>query len=381
MNTAGPSDGALAGITVIELTHAIAGPQCGQILADHGAHVIKVEPPAGDFSRGARPIVDGDSVYFACHNRGKRSVVLDLKDEADRLSFDKLLSSADVLLTNYSADVPARLGFGFDQLSTRFPRLVVAHITGFGITSADRAVRAYDGIVQSMSGIPASTGSPGTAPVLASAFVADHIAAYHAALGIMFALRERDRTGEGSLVDISMLDAYASTSAHFLQASVSGQEPVPVGNRVATAFSSTFAARDGDVYLAPIGAGKWATFCGLLEIDDPQLTDYQQMLGYAREPAYDAVAEWCRERDRDDIVALMQQYGIPCGPVLTSRDYAMRALREERLLRVSAPDGPSYWTPGPVGNVGLTSDPRRAVVPPLGGDTEHLLERPSATGR
>ena len=365
------SDGALTGITVIELTHAIAGPHCGQILADHGAHVIKVEPPTGDFTRASRPIVRDDSVYFACHNRGKRSVTLDLKSPEDRESLDGLLARADVLLTNYSAAVPAKLGFGYEQVHARYPQLVFAHITGFGMSSNDRDVRAYDGIIQSMSGIPASTGTAETGPVLTSAFVADHVAAYHASLGILLALRDRERTGEGSFIDVSMLDAYASTSAHFLEASLSGQAPLPLGNQVATAFSNTFEAADGTVYLAPLGQQKWERFCTIIGREDWAAgLEYQQMLATIRDEAERVVSAWCQDRRRDDIVSVMQQNAIPCGPVLTSADYARRAVDSRSARQVTAPTGVTYWVPGPVSSAGLTSDPRQNQIPRLGQDNE-----------
>ena len=367
--------GALAGIRVLELTHAIAGPHCGQILADRGADVIKVEPPGGDFSRSARPIRNGESIYFSCHNRGKRSVVLDLKSGDARADFDRLIAQSDIILTNYAADVPARLGWDYDQLKDRFPRLVFVHITGFGRQSEDRAKRAYDGIIQSMSGIPASTGWSDSAPTLTSAFVADHIASYSAALGAMFALRERDRTGRGGLVDISMLDSYAASSAHFIERALSGDEPRPSGNRVATAFGNTFRTLDGAVYLAPLGTEKWRVFCGLIGRAD-WVTDmpYQTMVDHRRDEAEDYVAMWCATRSTQQIVDLMNDRGLPCGPVLTSRQYAERAIASGVAVDVTSPDGQTFVVPGPFGgDVGLARHDRSRAVPAVGADGDQVL--------
>jgi crotonobetainyl-CoA:carnitine CoA-transferase CaiB-like acyl-CoA transferase len=143
---------ALNGIRVLELGQAIAAPHCAQILGDQGAEVIRIEPPGGDRTRGALPVVDGDSVYFAAHNRGKRSIILDLKEPRGKEAFLRLADASDVVVTNYSAGVPDRLGIGYAALSQRNPRLVFVHITGFGTEGAAREHGAYDGIIQAMSG-------------------------------------------------------------------------------------------------------------------------------------------------------------------------------------------------------------------------------------
>ena len=370
-----PSPGALSGIRVLELTHAIAGPHCGQILADRGADVIKIEPPEGDFSRAARPILRGDSIYFSCHNRGKRSIVLDLKSAEDKHVMDTLVAQSDIILTNYSARVPRKLGWDYEQLKDEFPWLIFVHITGFGRTSPDADKRAYDGIIQSMSGIPASTGKPEHAPTLSSAFLADHIASYSAALGAMFALREREQTGHGSLVDISMLDSYAAGSAHFLDAALSGVEPQPSGNRVATAFGNTFRTTDGAVYLAPLGDAKWRLFSELIGRDDwAEDMPYREMVDSRREEAETFVERWCAERSTQQIVSVMEDAGIPCGPVLTSRQYAERAADAGATMTVTAPGGGPVVVPGPIGGTaGLARTARSLAVPGLGEHGDEIL--------
>lgn len=374
--------GALTGIRVLELTHAIAGPHCGQILADRGADVIKIEPPGGDFSREARPILRGDSVYFSCHNRGKRSLVLDLKSDQGKQVMRRLIAQSDIILTNYSANVPRSLGWDYDQLKEEFPWLIFVHITGFGRRSKDGDKRAYDGIIQSMSGIPASTGEPENAPTLSSAFVADHIASYSAALGAVFALRDRERTGQGTLVDISMLDSYASTSAHFLDAALSGDEPQPTGNRVATAFGNTFRTTDGAVYLAPLGDAKWRLFSELIgRADWAEDMPYRDMVDSRRDEAEAYVTQWCAERATAQITALMEDAGIPCGPVLTSRQYAQRASDAGMTVTVTAANGGSVVAPGPIGgDAGLARHARSYLVPAIGQHEDEIL-RDLAEGR
>src|ERR1700729_1726787 len=181
---------ALQGIRVVELGQAIAAPHCAQILGDQGAEVIRVEPPGGDRTRGALPVTGGDRVYFAAHTRGKQV-------------FLKLADGSDVVVTNYSAGVPDRLGIGYAALSQRNERLVFVHITGFRTEGAARDYGAYDGIIQAMSGVPWLSGEPGGPPVFVGAFVADQLAAMQGALGAVLALHRRAATGTGGFVEVS----------------------------------------------------------------------------------------------------------------------------------------------------------------------------------
>lgn len=366
-------DSALGGIRVVELTHAIAGPQCGQILADHGADVVKVEPAAGENSRAARPLVDGESLYFACHNRGKRSVVLDLKSDRGLAALHALVAEADVVVTNYTVDVPTRLGWDYAALSQVNPALVMVHITGFGGSGPDRGLRAYDGIVQAMSGIPELTGPPDGDPVLVGAFVADHLAAYQAALAVLFALQRRARTGEGAFVDVSMLQAYSATLAHEVGEALAGRTRPRVGNRVPTAFANTFAAADGHVYLAPLGEERWVTFSRAL--GRPGWMDYDSAVGPRREEAERVVAAWCAVRTREQVAEVMRACGVPCGPVRTVAEAARGALAAggAPYRQVTSPGGQRFTVPAPVAPVGLTSSPRREVVPALGEHTQEVL--------
>ncbi len=366
----------LDGVRVIELTHAIAGPQCGQILADHGADVIKVEPPTGERARNAYPRRDEESIYFACHNRGKRSVVLDLKDDDDMSRFRQLLAGADVILTNYTVDVPKRLGWDYDSVRRFNPSIVMAHITGFGATGPDRDLRAYDGIVQAMSGIAEASGTAESGPMFAGAWVADHIASYQAALGIMFALYRRKLTGEGEFVDIAMLESYAATSAHAIEASLMGEPVRPMGNKLETSYADTFTATDGAIFLAPLGQETWERFC--VAIGEPNWVDeipYEVAVFERREETAKVVATWCERRTRAEIADAMAKHRIPCGPVQSSKEYAEHALKigSRAVVEVTAPSGQQFKVPGPIAAVGLSQSTRRWQVPGLGEHTDEVL--------
>src|SRR5262252_4824829 len=153
--------GALGGVRVLEFGHAISAPHCCQLLADHGADVVKVEPPTGDTSRLALPVCDSTSLYFAAHNRGKRSVAIDLKQEAGRRVLERLLRVTDVVVTNYSVRAATRLALTAEELHRINRGIVFVHITGFGNGGSFRDHGAYDGVIQSMSGIPSVTGAAG----------------------------------------------------------------------------------------------------------------------------------------------------------------------------------------------------------------------------
>jgi CoA:oxalate CoA-transferase len=204
MNAKGP----LSGVTVVDLSRVLAGPYCTMVLADLGARVIKVEAPVtGDDSRAYGPFVNGKSAYFMSLNRGKESIALDLKAEADRQVLDAMLEEADVLVENYRVGTMDRLGFGWDVLHERYPRLIYAAVSGFGRTGPYSSRAAYDIIVQAMGGVMSLTGHPESSPVRVGASIGDIVAALFLSTGINAALYHRSLTGEGTLIDMAMLDA------------------------------------------------------------------------------------------------------------------------------------------------------------------------------
>jgi len=367
---------ALDGVRVLELTHAIAGPHTGQILADHGADVIKVEPPGGELARMALPVDGEDSVYFAAQNRGKRSVVLDLKDAEGLALFLRLVEDADVVLTNYSAEVPDRLGWGFETLKAVNPSIIMVHITGFGSASPDRSLLAFDAIIQCMSGIPDITGLPDGDPTLVGTFVADHLTAYRATMSILMALRVREADPQAQLVDVDMLSTYMRLLAHDVHESLEGRPYRREGNRAPVSIGNTFRTMDGFVHLAPVGDPKWAAFCREIGRDDwAGSLSYEDAVLVARDEVDEFVAAWCRTRTNDDILARMARLSIPAGPVRELAE-AVRRLDErgdDSVVRVTSPTGRPVAAPGPMTSVGLSSSERRLRVPAIGEHTDEVL--------
>lgn len=342
---------ALDGVRVVEIAHYIAGPQCCQVLADHGADVVKIEPRLGENSRRSGPVHEGDSLYFPAHNRGKRSIALDLTAEEGREALHRLLSEADVLVTNYSAGVPEKLGFGFDEVHAINPRTVVVHISGFGLTGPKSSWVAYDGMVQSMSGLADMTGEPDGPPVVPGPFVADNVVALQGVIAVLLGLSARERTGEGQLVDLGMLDSMMPILGQLVTAAAEGLPTTRFGSGLPTAFSGLHPTADGWVYLAPMTPKMWRAFSGLL--GHPEWADEEEAeTGWRmrhRAELDGVIAGWTSSRLTSEIVAVMQDAEVVSGPVrsvaqaLDEDDCPERRLTHEvelasgRVLRVPAP--------------------------------------------
>ncbi len=255
----------LENLRVIDLTRALAGPFCTMLLADLGARVIKVETPdGGDDTRGwGPPFLASESVYFLTVNRNKESFTLNLKDARGRALLLQLLANADVLVENFRPGVMERLELGYPQLRERFPRLVYAAISGFGQDGPGRERVGYDLIVQGMGGVMGITGEEGSAPVKVGVAVADIGAGMYAALGILAALRVRDQTGQGQLVDTALLDGLISwltfgAGIYF----ATGVNPERLGSAHPTIVPyQAFRTTDGYLNVAVGSEAIWRRFC------------------------------------------------------------------------------------------------------------------------
>ena len=222
---------ALDGVRVLELTNFMAGPFCAMMLADLGADVVKIEPPGGDSTRQMVGAVGSESPAFNAVNRGKRSVLLNLKQPEGRLAFERLARDADILIENYRPGVMASLGFGYDTLAAVNPGLIYASISGYGQTGPDRTKGGFDLIAQGVSGIMSITGEAGRPPVKAGIPLTDLGAGLFALSGILAALRHRDRTGRGQYIDTSLVEAGVALSVWEATEYFSGQGvPAPRGS-------------------------------------------------------------------------------------------------------------------------------------------------------
>jgi CoA:oxalate CoA-transferase len=316
-----PAAGPLSGILIVDLTRVLAGPFCTMLLADLGARVIKVETPGtGDDARGIGPFVDGSSAYFLSLNRGKESLALDLKSAEDRVHFERLLARADVLAENFRPGVMQRLGYGWEALEPRFPRLVLASISGFGQTGPYAQRPAYDVIAQAMGGVMSLTGHPGSGPTRVGTSTGDITAGLFAAVGILAALNARQQSGRGSQVDVSMLDAQVATLENaIVRYLASGEVPGPIGTRhPSIAPFQALATADGFIVLAAGNDALFARLCRVLE--RPELAQAPEFASNElRTRSADALEKKLEEalaaHDSAFWLEKLAAAGIPCGPV------------------------------------------------------------------
>ena len=315
---------ALDGLRVLDLTQVMAGPFCSMLLCDMGADVIKVEPPAGDSTRRMPGAVGSDSPSFNAVNRGKRGIVVDLKQPAGRDAVRRLAAVSDVLVENYRPGVLEKFGLDYAELSRRYPRLVYASISGYGQTGPSAGKGGFDLVAQGVSGLMSVTGEAGRPPVKAGIPVTDLGAALFAVAGILSALLARARTGRGQLVDTSLVDAGVALSVWEATQYFSGRG-VPERLGSAHRMNAPYQAiRCADGYLT-IGAANDRTFRRLCEAlghpewaDAPEYRDDTHRIRN-REALAARIEAVLAARPRSHWLELLEARGVPCGPI---NDYA-----------------------------------------------------------
>jgi len=366
----------LAGIRVVALEHAVAAPLCTRHLADLGADVVKVERPEGDFARGYDAVVHGESAHFVWLNRGKRSVVLDLKAPGDRRVLDALLARADVLVHNLGPGAVDRLGLGWDQLHPRWPRLVSCGISGYGMSGPYRERKGFDLLVQGESGAIATTGTP-EQPAKIGLPVADISGGMYALAAILAALYERERTGAGRLIEISMLESLAEwTMAAAYHQLYAGAPPQRSGLRHSmVAPYGPYRVADGILCLAVQTEAQWERLCrdvlGRPKLaDDARFrtnplrvrhrTELERLIEQTlSQQPWAAVVERLRAADVP-YGALNDLAGLLAHPQLAARN---------RWFDVDSPSGPVRALAHPMNLEGMPQRP--GAVPALG---EHTAE-------
>lgn len=320
----------LAGVRVLDLTRVLAGPFGTMILADLGAEVVKVErPEGGDDSRHFGPfLASGASAYFASINRGKKSIVLDLREDRDRGTLLRLAAIADVFVENFRPDFLPRLGLGPEQLLAHNPRLVYASASGFGRAGKGNQSRpAYDIVVQALSGLMSITGIDRASPVRVGTSISDIVTGMYLAIGVLAALHERERTGRGTVLDLAMLDCTVSVLENAISRyQVTGQVPEPLGTRhpSITPFQA-FRAADGWIVIAAGNDALWRRLCGVLEADD--LADDDKLatneLRTRHQPYVEAqLTRILGTRTTADWLDKLGTAGIPSAPIRTIAEVA-----------------------------------------------------------
>lgn len=315
--------GPLEGVRVLDLSRVLAGPFAAMRLADLGADVVKVEPPGGDEARAfGPPDIDGESVYFLSVNRGKRSLVLDLRREEDQGTLRALVRAADVLLSNFRPGVLDRLGLSVPALRALNPRLVICRISGFG---PDDPRPGYDNVIQALSGIPAMTGDPDGPPTRCGASIGDLVGGHNAIQAVLAGLLQRQRTGEGCLLDVSLLDGLLELLVYHGVAAVElDREPARQGEAHPTVHPlRTFATKDGRLAVAVGNDGLFAALVAALgrpelALDprfqgNPARVRHRQALDALLEPLF-------LDRSTAEAEAALRGAGVPCGAVRRVRE-------------------------------------------------------------
>lgn len=340
-----PNTGALAGVTVIDLSRVLGGPYCGQILADHGADVLKIEPPQGDETRTwGPPFENGVASYYMGINRNKRGMRLDLTQAADRDHLLTLLAGADVLLENFKTGTLEKWGLGYDVLKEKFPRLVHCRVSGYGADGPLGGLPGYDAAIQALSGIMSVNGEVGSEPLRVGLPVVDMVTGLNAALGVLMALQERQRSGQGQFVEAALYDCGLSL-LHPHAANWFGDKRVP--NRTGNAHPNIY----------PYDAFPTQTTPIFLAVgNDRQFVQLCQVLGapeLAQAPAFASAGDRSVNRaslrpkliellsalDGESLVEALGEKGVPCAPILDVPQALNHPHTAHRGMTVSMPNG------------------------------------------
>jgi crotonobetainyl-CoA:carnitine CoA-transferase CaiB-like acyl-CoA transferase len=381
---------ALDDITVLDLSHALAGPFASTLLGDYGANIIKIEPLEGEIARAWGPPfyerTDGDgrtsseTAYFVNLNRNKRSVTLDLKQAEGREIFFRLLDTADVVLENLRVGSVARLGIDYARASARQPRIIYCSVSGFGQDGPYRDRAALDLVVQAESGMISITGEPGSHGVRCGVSIADITAGMYAAFGILTALHARERTGTGQFIDVSMLEGQLGILSGMIGAFVADHlVPGPLGTAYGALLPyQTFQTKSRDIAIG-VGSDKlWRTFCPLLGLPEVA-TDSRFATNAARNanrPALIAIVQGAfLTKTYEEWEAILQPAGIPMGAINTIDKVLAhpQVAARNALVECTHPIAGTVTTVAPPIRLSATPGAIRRSAPLLGEHTEEVL--------
>ncbi|MCP9319590.1 CoA transferase [Acetobacter persici] len=371
----------LQGVKVLDLSRVLAGPLCAAMLADLGADVTKIErPDGGDDSRAFGPYLNGESTYFMLLNRGKKSITLDLKKEDGMAIFLKLVKQADVLVENFRPGVTTRLGIDYASLNAINPRLIYVSISGFGQEGPLAQRAAYDHVIQAIGGIMSTTGWPSTGPTRVSDPITDVVSGLYGAWGALAGILQRQISGNGTHIDVAMLDAVISLQVVSLAQLMGGAaSPGLLGNAHAiSAPMDTFPTTDGEIVIAVANDSlftRLAKAIGQPELDqDPRFSSDPQR--HQNQDALKTIlSAWSSTLSMQEAMNMLVTAGVPAAPVNTLADALQSPHVHERGLvkQVEHPvAGPIQIIPQPVRFNGLNPAPELAA-PVLGAHTDTIL--------
>ena len=335
-------DGPLKNLLVVDLTRVLVGPYCTMILSDLGARVIKIEAPEiGDDSRGFGPFIDDYSAYFMSLNRGKESIALNLKNENDKKIFEKILAKADILVENFKPGTLEKWGFGWNEVSKKYPKLIYASASGFGQTGPLKELPAYDMVVQGMGGLMSVTGHPNSEPTRVGTSIGDITAGLFTAIGINAALYDRQKTGKGTFIDVSMLDCQIAILENAIARYLSKNEiPEPMGSRhPSIAPFEAFKTKDSFLIIAAGNDKLFKSLCEVLEIPNIA-TDDMYKTNSLRSQNIDKlkliIENKLQHKNTDEWIKVMENLKIPCGPIFNIKQAVENPQIKERNMIVKS---------------------------------------------
>jgi CoA:oxalate CoA-transferase len=340
--TANFMDGPLKNLLVVDLTRVLVGPYCTMILSDLGARVIKVEAPEiGDDSRKFGPFVQDYSAYFMSLNRGKESIALNLKNEDDKKIFDKILSKADILVENFKPGTLKKWGYGWEEINKKYPKLIYASASGFGQTGPLKELPAYDMVVQGMGGLMSVTGQPNSEPTRVGTSIGDITAGLFTAIGINAALYDRQKTGKGMFIDVSMLDCQIAILENAIARYLSKNEiPEPMGSRhPSIAPFEAFKTKDSYIIIAAGNDKLFEKLCNILGVSKI-FTDEKFNTNSARAKNMGELKiileNKLSAKSTNEWVNQMEIEKIPCGPIYNIKEAVENPQVEARNMIVKA---------------------------------------------
>ena len=382
VESSAPASGPLTGLKVLELGQLIAGPFAAKTLADFGADVVKIETPgAGDPLRKWRLLKDGTSVWWQIQSRNKRSVALDLKDPAAQDIVRRLATDADVLIENFRPGAMEGWGLGPDDLLKLNPRLIMLRISGYGQTGPYRDKPGFGVVAEAMSGLRHLTAEPGRVPVRVGVSIGDTLAALHGVIGILLALQERHRSGQGQVIDVALYEAVFNCMESLLpEYSAFGAVREPAGSALpGIAPSNAYRCSDGGYALiAGNGDSIFRRLMATIGRDDlgrdPALADNAGRV--ARVVEIDAaIGAWAAQRTVDEVLAALDAAAVPAGRIYTVADIAKDPHYQARGMidHVHMDDGTELAVPGITPKLSRTPGGHRRNAPAIGQDTDAVL--------
>ena len=335
-------DGPLKNLLVLDLTRVLVGPYCTMMLSDLGARVIKVEAPeVGDDSRNFGPFVEDYSAYFMSLNRGKESIALNLKNNDDKKIFDKILAKADILVENFKPGTLEKWGYGWKDVCEKYPKLIYASASGFGQTGPLKELPAYDMVVQGMGGLMSVTGQPNSEPTRVGTSIGDITAGLFTTIGINAALYDREKTGKGTFIDVSMLDCQIAILENAIARYLSKNEiPKPMGSRhPSIAPFEAFKTKDSHIIIAAGNDKLFEKLCNVLKISEI-FNDERFNTNSSRSKNIDELKiileDKLSSKITTDWVSQMEKERIPCGPIYNIKEAVENPQVQSRNMIVKA---------------------------------------------